>query len=380
MSSYFYGSFQLNSASAGLGYYLLSKDLDFPTYKPALSPIARYDGMKITGYQITERQIQVEIVVIGSSRSDCEARKDTLEAALALRDQQLNLHSEDGRYWIANAITGKCKFASGQGIVQAKVPVTFVCASPFAVAASAATPYDSGNLTYSGSSAPWASPVFGVAGGGSAYAWPHLTLTHKTANPTATTLSSALSVGTQYTSLPVASAPQLAAGQVVILTWQTGSPLYETIVQKVTTSAAVTAGATSIPVNAFTAIASFPTTTAVAASVAWNVIQIVQSTDGYTLSAQSSGDQGYVFSTVAQSSSTLLLPQQHNDTLDIYCDPSATPGSAIIATVAGVTYSLEPVGAFPPLDPTTTNFQVYLYADAKPTVDFTCNWTPRWLS
>lgn len=375
--AYYFGSFQIDAHSAGVGYFLLSKDLDFPTYEAQMSPLARYDGNKITGYSVKPRQIQVEIVVVGSSRSDCEARLDSLFAALSLRDQNLSLHSEDGRYWVANALTGKVKFAAGQGVVQAKVPVSFTCANPYAVAASPASPYDSGQLTYSGSASPWSSPVFSITGGGSVYSWPTMTLTHKTPAGGSTTLSSALTGGSSYTALPVVSSPAVNAGQALILTYTASGVTYT---QKVQVSTTTGSGATSIPVNSFVAAASFGTSTTVAISVAWSVVQIVQSTDSYTLSASSQNDGSYNVSGSTPQIGTLLLPQSLNDTLVITCDPAASNGSTIVATVAGIAYNLEPVGPFPPLDYSATNFQVFIYADAQPQADFEVAWTPRWLN
>ncbi|MGH7904605.1 MAG: hypothetical protein ACREPA_10865 [Candidatus Dormibacteraceae bacterium] len=71
-----------------------------------------------------------------------------------------------------------------------------------------------------------------------------------------TTLSASggLASGTSYTSLSVASAPALASGQEIIL-YSAGT------YQQVTTSAAVIAGATTIPVTSFSANFSYPAST-----------------------------------------------------------------------------------------------------------------------
>lgn len=362
MPNYTYGGFSLNAASGGLGYFLVAKDLDFPTYKATLSPLARYDGYKINGYQVSERQIQVDIIIIGTSRIDCIARKDTLEAALALRDQVLVLH-EDGRYWVANATASKVKFAAGKGIVQCTMPVTFLCADPYAKAANPASPFDTGSLTYTLSGGSYVSPVQSFAGGGTIYSWPTIHLIHQTTSPGGTTLSSALTQGTSYTALPVASSPALSVGQVLTLYYATGAPLNQLWTQKVTVSQAVSAGATSIPVQSFVANYAFPVTSTTASiSTAWNQVTIAQLTDNYILSATST--------------SGVPLPQKSGDYLDINCDPAT--GWTIVTN--GLPQQSDPVGAFPPLEPSTTQWQITIASDWQPTVDASWAWTPRYLS
>ena len=377
---YTYGNFQINDHQGGLGYFLMSKDLDFPEFKPAISPLALYDGNKITGYQVAHRQIQCEIYVVGTSRTDCIARKDQLEKALALRDQQLILH-EDGRYWIANAISGKTKFAAGKGIVQAQIPVTFVCANPYAIATTAASPFDSGNVAYTTLvvAGTYKSTFFYVAAGGTIYTWPTITLTHQLATPGSTTLNGALTQGSQYTAITVTSSPALTAGQVIKLSWTTGG---NTFVQKLVVSSAVTSGATSIPVNAFTASASFPiTSTSVLVSTAWNNVTIAQLTDNYSIQANGNNDQTYeIFGGNSVASGVFLLPQVQGDFITINCDPTASNGWTITGSVQGVSFTYQPNGAFPPLEPGNTQFQVTIASDSQPTAQFHMTFTPRYTS
>ena len=380
LANYYYGAFQLNEHPGGLGYYLMTKDLDFAEMKPVISPLALYDGTKITGYQVPQRQIQCDIYVIGSSRADCIARKDTMESYLAKRDQSLILH-EDGRSWIANAISGKAKFAAGQGVVQAKIPVIFVCANPYATSAFAATPFDTGSVAYTTVvvAGTWQSSIFSVAGGGTIYSWPTLTLTHKLASPGSTTLNGALTSGNVYTSITVVSSPALTAGQVITLSWTTGG---NTFVQKLTVSGTVTGGATSIPVNSFTASASFPiTSTTVSISTAWNSVTIAQLTDNYQIQASSTGDKTYTI-TGGNSVATgiYLLPQGQNDFITIVCDPTASNGWTITGSVQGVSFTYQPNGAFPPLESTTTQWQVTVTSDNAPTADLKISWSPRYAS
>ena len=380
LQNFYYGTFQLNAHPGGLGYYLQTRDLDFPQFTPQLSPLALYDGYKITGYQVASRQIQCDLYIVGTSRADCIARKDTLEASLAKRDQQLVLH-EDGRYWVANAIKGPAKFAAGSGVVQVKVPVTFVCANPYALAADAATPFDSGNVAYTTVviAGSYRSPIFSVAGGGTIYTWPTITLTHQLATPGSTTLNGALTQGTQYTAITVTSAPALTAGQVIKLSWTTGG---NTFVQKLVVSGTVTGGATSIPVNAFTASASFPiTSTSVLISTAWNNVTIAQLTDNYSIQANGNNDQTYeIFGGNSVAAGVFLLPQVQGDFIIINCDLTASNGWMITGTVQGVSFTYQPNGAFPPLEPTTTQWQLTIASDTQPTADLKLTWTPRYTS
>ena len=376
-ATYAYGAFAINNHSGGLGYFLIAKDLDFPEFKPQISPLALYDGYTITGYQVAQRQIQVDLVVVGTSRIDCIARKDALEAALALRDQQLVIH-EDGRYWVANAISGKTKFAAGQGIVQCKIPVIFVCANPYATAANAAASYDTGPIAYTTQypTGTYLSAILAVAGGGTAYCWPHLHLVHSLAGQGSTYTTVPMTAGT-YTSLTVASAPAISAGQKLAIS--SASTLTSLAVQKVTASANVTAGATTIPVNSFTISGIFPSHSAVNISTAWNAVAVSQLTDNYQMQVISSNDQAYSL-TPGGNGGAILLPQVQGDFLDIYCDPSGSPGWAITGAAQIGTFAFPPVGAFPPLQPGTTQWQVAITSDAQPTCDFSITWTPRYMS
>ena len=379
--AYTYGSFAINAHSGGLGYFLVAKDLDFPEFKPQISPLALYDGYTITGYQLGQRQLQCDLYIVGTSRIDCIARKDALEAALALRDQQLVIH-EDGRYWVANAISGKTKFAAGQGIVQCKIPVIFVCANPYAIAAAAAAPYDTGPVSYTVQSpaGTYQSSIFSVAGGGTAYSWPHLHLVHSLATPGGSTTlgGGGLAAGAPYTSLTVASAPAITAGQKLVLSYSFGSPA-TIVTQKCTASANVLAGATTIPINTFVPTYSMTTLTPIAISTAWDVLYINQLTDNYQMQVTSQNDQAY---TLAPSGNggAILLPQIQGDYLDIYCDPAGSPGWVISGVGQGVPFSFTPVGAFPPLQPGATQWQITVTSDYQPTVDFSVIWTPRYMS
>jgi Concanavalin A-like lectin/glucanases superfamily len=357
---YLYGPFQIANHSGGLGYFLVAKDLDLPVYKPTLSPVARQDMWKVNGWQVDPRNIQVDIIVVGTSRADCEARKDTLEQALSLRDQQLSLHSLDGRYWIANATAGKAPFKAGAGIVQVRIPVTFMCADPYAKAVAAATPFDSGSLAYTASGSSYISPIFTVAGGGTVYAWPQIHLVNKTASLGSTTLTTALVQGQSYNAIFVSNTSfSGTVGQVLTLYFLNGSQLWT---QKVTVSAAYATNAVQINVNAFTAAFNFPNTTTVYVSTAWNQVTVSQLTDNYTLSLTST--------------SAAPLPQTLGDYLDIYTDPS----NGMYIVTNGLAQYLDFTGAFPPLEAGNTQWQVQISADSAPTVDFAMAWTPRWLS
>lgn len=177
MTSFMFGSFDMNSNTNG--YYLRSKDLDFPDVKPTLSKLAHLDGMKQNGSSINERVIQVAVEVIGTSRTDLESKLDTLDAALRLQQQQLTLHALDSRYFTADCLSAKVKLVS-ESAVSAMVGIVFLCQIPYAYAASPST-QSVANATLSlvsGHIFKYADQSF--AGGGTAVALPTIHLINTT--------------------------------------------------------------------------------------------------------------------------------------------------------------------------------------------------------
>lgn len=179
MTSYFFGTFNINDDAH---YFLRHKNLDSAEIKPTLQKIAHLDGEKQTGYATNSRQIPIVIEVVGTSRSDLESRVDTLDAALRLKQQQLQIHALDSRYFIADCISAKLPL-TGDTPIKAQVACVFLCQSPYAYAQATSTQnVAAANLTLvSGSIYKYADQSF--AGGGTAVALPtiHLVSTNNIA-------------------------------------------------------------------------------------------------------------------------------------------------------------------------------------------------------
>src|SRR5580765_255012 len=109
---YYFSGTNINDC---VNYFLLSKTLDMPEIKPALAKIAHLDGMKQSGYSITDRTINLKIGIISNAspptRADLEAKIDALDKVLALKQQQLQLHATDSRYFTADCISAKVTFS-----------------------------------------------------------------------------------------------------------------------------------------------------------------------------------------------------------------------------------------------------------------------------
>lgn len=180
---YYFGSFNIND---NINYFLLSKNLDFAEVKPTLFKIAHLDGEKQTGYAINSRQIQVHIGVVADSatptRANLESKLDTLDGALRLKQQRLQLHALDTRYFTADCISAKATFP-GTSPIKAVVQAVFLAQIPYAYAVATSTQNIANvNLTLvSGNVYKYADQTF--AGGGTAVALPkiHLVSTNNVA-------------------------------------------------------------------------------------------------------------------------------------------------------------------------------------------------------
>jgi len=136
VANYYFGAFNIND---NINYMLVSKNLDFAEVRPTLQKIAHLDGEKLSGSAINSRQIQLAIEVVGSSRTDLEAKLDALDMALALKQQQLTIHaSADNRYFVADCLSAKTVLA-GDSPVRAMVGCTFLCTIPYAYAQATST-------------------------------------------------------------------------------------------------------------------------------------------------------------------------------------------------------------------------------------------------
>jgi hypothetical protein len=174
-----FGSFNLNATLSG--YTVVSKNLDFAQVKPTLFKVAHADGEKQTGSAVNSRTIQVVVEIVGSSRTDLENKLDALDLALLLKQQQLTLHStSDNRYFIADCLSAPAPLSNDGGPISVRVPITFLCQSPYPVNPTPSTQtIASATLSnVSGNVYQYASQTF--AGGGTAVALPTITLTNTT--------------------------------------------------------------------------------------------------------------------------------------------------------------------------------------------------------
>ena len=168
-----YGAFNLND---GLNYYVTGKDdLSFPEVKQTFFKIGRLEGVKKTGESVDQKTITVDMVIIGVSRSDLENKIDALFQALNMRGQYLNLHSNDGRSFVADAI--KADFPLKQGdIIKASGTVTFVAQNPYANGTTPGSYYTGATTLLLVSGSTYKFPNFSITGGGNVFARPSIHL------------------------------------------------------------------------------------------------------------------------------------------------------------------------------------------------------------
>ncbi len=257
VNAYFYGAFNLNNIPQTV---LLDKPLDFPTVKEALFKIAKTEGMKKTGEDVSAKQIQVRVQLIASSRSGLEALIDTLLQSLALRQQQLVLHA-DGRYWIADCTDAKIPLGP-QNTVSTIVTLTFLAQNPYAYAA-LSTSDDTGSVAMTFLSGTTYQLNRVITGGGNIYAYPHLQLRYQTPGA-AVTLTAQLNQSSTYTSLAVTATPvNLTNNSMLVVGYGTSNMQMAAV-----TSGGGSAGITSIPIlngsgGSFVAATTFPVGTPV---------------------------------------------------------------------------------------------------------------------
>lgn len=347
-----YNSFNLND---GINYVVLSKNIGFPAINPSTFKIGRLEGMKKVGENINERKITLTVRIIGVSRADLENKIDTMQQALWERGGTLALHSNDNRYYICDCID--CKFSFGVGqIISVQAQIDFIAYTPFAFAANISTqdtgmfimPTNGANL---GSSSYVSS--FMVSGGGNVYARPIITITNQQPAFT-TTLSSALALNTNYTSISVvATTEPLYQGDDLIL--QTG-----TTTQSVVVSDNIDVGATTIPVGGFLPNVAFGIGSSVTRDQTVDLIQLNQTTDQQVLQVISP------------------LPTNQGDYLQINCDPLQANGYTAILNSGNSISSIA--GSFPVLEPTATGFTFTVTSNSVPQLQIVWTWISRWLS
>lgn len=358
MPTYYYGSFVIND---GVHYFLQQKSFDLPQFKQTTFAVARLEGVKKTGERLDNKQLPVTIKVVGSSRADLEAKLDALYQALSLRQQSLILHAADNRYYVADAIAGTAQLAPGR-VLAVEVPVTFNLLQPFAYA-----PAQSGSITSSllmtavtGAASTWQLPSatnpINVSGGGNYFSRPVISITNNTA-ANATTLTANVNGGTAYTSLSVAALPAAAtSGQIFLLVNGSGQ------VQRVTLSANALLGATTLSVVSFTPVNSF---------ASGSFCGLDSYLQGFTLSQDPDGTVLTV---------TGLGAQQVGHNLGLIVSSDATTPTGETVMLSSATTPLAFTGAFPVLEPTTTQFSLQVVCSNQPTISFQVTWIARWLA
>lgn len=354
--TYQYGNTILHD---GANLFLVSKKMQVPAIKPTSAKIARIEGAKKTGDQWDDSKITIMIVVRGSSRIDLENRIDTLMQGLSLRQQRLFLHSNDNRYWVADALDAIYELAAGK-IVQTTVQVDFLTYSPFALAGAASNfSLASQALSAVSGQAGWYTfGLFNVTGGGNVYARPTFTITNTT--PTNNNvLGASLTSGSPTTSITIA-APGLAAsvaiGDKFILNDGAGHT------QTITASATAAQGATTLTVTSFSPNFSYPlTTTSVDLDTSLTGLSIFQNNDGQILN----------FTNISGWTNGLSLV--------VNSDPTIASGwTGILNNGSPLPFN----GIFPGLQPVSTNWEVRVQANSvsRISASATLQWTSRWLS
>src|SRR2546429_1920093 len=277
--SYYFGSFQLDSVSGGLGIIFKSKDISAPTVTPVTANVARRFGVVKSGEVVSARDIDVALKIIASSRTDLIARLDALKKALRLRGQSLVIF-EDGRYFSpVDCLAAEGKLVGGADVLAANFVCKFRAYDPIMYAATSSS-YDTGTVALTSASGTWNFPAISVTGGGTSDAYPLIRLTNKTSTG-ASTLTTACNSGTAYTTLPVVATTFSGAIGDQLLLSSGGNT------QLVTVATAFSAAATTITVTSFTANATYPIGASVTKATQWDAISVTQTTDAQTISAYS---------------------------------------------------------------------------------------------
>lgn len=357
MATYTFGNYQINNFANGLGNVLLAKNLDMPSVKPQSFVVARRDGPKKSGEVVGQRDIQLDIQVVGASRSDLISRIDALQQNLSLRGQTLCIH-EDGRFYKnVDCVDAVAKLEGGTNVVTAKVSAKFICYDPYAYAATSSS-YDTGTVTLTYTSGfNYVFPAINLTGGGNIYTYPAFHITNKTSTGSGT-LSAGLTNGSNYTSVSVNSIGYSGFAYDNLDIFHGGNT------QAVTASANWSVGATSIPVFSFTANANYSSGDTITKATNWNNIIISQTQDGQTL-------------TIGNSTAA-PLPINNGDYVDILCDPSQTGGWSAQTNSSGA-YS-DPNGVFPVIEPGATTFNISILCASVVLADCLISWPARYLS
>ncbi len=354
MPTYSYGGFPLHD---GVHYFLLEKTFDLVPLKQTTFKLARFEGVKVTGVQTDARTLQVLVYVLGTSRTDLEARLDALFAAMALRQQQLTLHALDGRYAVADCISARAPLRRGT-VLSAVATLQFLCQQPYLYAPSASTFSSASAALPNTGPSTWQTAALAVPSSGTVFARPTVVLTNTTSMAAAVHLTSALVSGTAYTTLAVEALPAARpSGWTFVLDDTAGH------IQRVVLSAAAAAGATSLSVTSFSANWSYPaTTTQVYDDTYITAVTLTSNPDGTSLTASGLGT---LFGT--------------GTALTLHGDPTSASGYTVVSSAAP-TANQPFAGLFPLIEPSSTTLQVTATCTNQPSLALSATWTPRWLA
>lgn len=129
LNTYSYGGFVFND---NITYFTQQIDFTPSVVNIAAAKIARLEGIKKTGETVNDRQFQILIGIVASSREVLEQKIDILLAAFNQRQQNLVYHT-DGRYVLADCIEIAIPV---KNVSYAIVTAKFQAVQPFAFASS----------------------------------------------------------------------------------------------------------------------------------------------------------------------------------------------------------------------------------------------------
>jgi hypothetical protein len=174
---FFYGNQIIHD---GWNYHMIEKSTPMAAYQQSTYPIARGIGVKKTGERQNEVTINARIQVISQigTRVDLEHLLDNLYQGLSYRQQPLNIHTTDERFWIADATAAAAQLGPGN-VVSAEVPVTFVSEQPYAYAPSTQLyQMPSAAMSFVSGTYLWITAVQAISVSGNAPSCPLITITN----------------------------------------------------------------------------------------------------------------------------------------------------------------------------------------------------------
>lgn len=369
--SVLYGAFDLdNHSTPPVGYYVIGRQLGTTQVTLATTPVARYEGVKVSGQYVGQRPIKLQVKVVGASRNDLEAKLDALYLALQTPLQKLKLHSADTRYFVAIPVYAPADLGLGE-ILAKTVPIDFICPEPYAITDGTAT-HDTGNqvLSLSGGVYPYS---FSVTGNGTVFNRPVVQVFNRR-SITSTQLTSALVSGNAYTSLSVnALNAALYAGDTIILTDRHTPPVASPPTQTLVVSSPASIGDTTINVNSFTANFSYPINsgglnpeyTTVVLDIHWDSVTLQQTTDNQYWEVGSSLNPGVIL--VPATDEYVLFTSDPNVGMSVV--DSANPSTFL--NFAGTPITLNPI---------STPYILAISSVSVPIVEILFSWSSRWLN